>query len=83
MQKYISTSKAAEILGVSRITIFKRIKAKQLKAEKVGRTYIIDPKNLHQTSNRPLTNNAKRELDKALKKVVKEYKQTLILLGKE
>jgi excisionase family DNA binding protein len=42
MSDYISTTEAAEMLGVSRVTVFNMIKDKRIKrAIKVGRNYII------------------------------------------
>ena len=41
MSDYISTTEAAEILNVSRVTIFNMIKDGRIDAIKVGRNYII------------------------------------------
>lgn len=40
-EEYISVAKAAEILGISRIAVFKKIQKGQLKAQKAGRSYVI------------------------------------------
>jgi excisionase family DNA binding protein len=80
---FITTGEAAKLLGISRIAVFKKIKAGQIKADKVGRYYFIDKNYLLPDAKRPLTKTNKSEVEKAVKKMVKEYAKTLILLGKE
>lgn len=82
-KKYISTIELAKILGVSRITIFNRIKKGQIKAEKVGRNFIINQQDLPEILGNDLTQKDKEEIEKAVKKTVAEYGETLKLLGKE
>jgi len=41
MEDYISITEAAKILGISRQAVFSRIKVGSLRAEKVGRQWII------------------------------------------
>lgn len=87
-QKYYSTTEAAKILGVSRITIFNRIKSGKLKAEKFGRNYLI-PKNQLPTLPSEVSNDAelsskeKALIEKGLKKTILDFGETLKLLGKE
>ncbi|MDP2629443.1 MAG: helix-turn-helix domain-containing protein [Candidatus Harrisonbacteria bacterium] len=45
-QKFFSSTEVAKILGVSRIAVFKKIKGGTLKAQKVGRNYIIAKEDL-------------------------------------
>ena len=78
--KFISTTELAKILGVSRVTVFKRIKAGQIKAVKVGRNYVIDRKDLGGILNEDLTDKDKEIISKVVKRVVKEYGETLELL---
>ncbi len=84
---YISVPELAKMLGVSRITVFKRIQKGQIVAHKIGRTYAIsieEANNLaHGTKSTVLTEQKKIEIKKAVEKVVKEYGETLKLLGKE
>lgn len=79
--KFLSTSGLAEILGISRVAVFKKIKKGEIKAVKVGRNYIIDKKDLGGILGKTLTKKQKSEIDKAVKKTVKEYGETLRLLG--
>jgi len=78
--KFISTTELAKILGVSRVTVFKRIKAGQIKAVKVGRNYIINKEDLGGILNDDLTDKDKEMIDKSVKRTVKEYGETLELL---
>lgn len=83
MREYISTTEAAKILSISRIAVFKKIKNGQIKAQKVGQNYIIDKNQLLGIAGGFLSPERKKEIDEAVKKVVKEYGETLRLLGKE
>lgn len=40
-QKYYSTSEVANIMHMTRVGVFKRIKNGKIKAEKVGRNYVV------------------------------------------
>lgn len=82
-KRYISTSEAAKWLGVSRVTIFNRIRSGDIKAEKVGRNFIIDKEDLIGSLDGTLTEAKKLKIEEAVKKVVREYGKTLKLLGKE
>jgi excisionase family DNA binding protein len=86
-KKYVSVAELAKLLGISRIAVFKRIKKGQIPAEKIGRSYAISMADVNQiikgTSPQVLTEEKKQEISKAVEKVVKEYGQTLKLLGKE
>ena len=41
MDKYFSTAEVAQMLGISRIAVFKKIKSGKLPAMQVGRGYVI------------------------------------------
>ncbi len=80
-QKILSTSEAAKILGVSRVTVFNRIKNGQIKAKKIGRNFIIPRSELGGFLTRKLTPEGKRKIEEAVQKTAKEYGETLRLLG--
>jgi excisionase family DNA binding protein len=80
MKDYISTSEAAKKLGVSRVTIFNRIKKGELAATKVGRNYIIPTNEIDESG---LTTKTKNELDNYINKVFNDYEETLQLLKDE
>ncbi|KKQ07711.1 MAG: hypothetical protein US18_C0010G0023 [Parcubacteria group bacterium GW2011_GWB1_36_5] len=78
---YLTTSEVAKILGVSRITIFRKIKSGEIKAEKFGRNFMAPADQFMQ--NRELTEAKKVEIKKIIDKAVKEYGETFRLLGEE
>lgn len=84
---YISVAELAKMLSLSRVAIFKRIKKGQIVAEKIGKSYAISMEHvteiLSKDSGTILTEEKKSEIEKAVEKVVKEYGETLRLLGKE
>lgn len=84
---YVSVAELAKMLGVSRIAVFKKIKKGQIPAEKIGRSYAISMEDVNEIisghNSAVLTEDKKQEIKKAVEKVVKEYGETLKLLGKE
>ena len=76
---FLSTTQAATLLGVSRVSVFKRIKKGFIPATKVGRNFLIKYSDL--IGN--LTERDKARIDEAVKMAVKEYGETFKLLGKE
>lgn len=80
---YISTTEAAKILGVSRIAVHKKIRSGEIAAQKIGRNYIIERQQLHRGVSAPLRETDKRQIERAVRRTVSEYGETLRLLGKE
>lgn len=79
----LSTSEVAKILGISRIAVFKKIKSGEIKAVKVGRNFVIQKRNLPEILGTTLGERKKRLIENAVRKTVRDYGQTLKLLGKE
>ena len=79
----LSTIEAANILGISRQAVFKKIKSGEIKAKKVGRNFVITREDLPYILENHLTEDRKKEIEKAVKKAVSEYGEALRLLGKE
>ncbi|HNU81300.1 MAG TPA: helix-turn-helix domain-containing protein [bacterium] len=82
-KNYYTVKELADIMGLSRITIFKRIKAGKIKAEKIGRNYIIYKNDLKEMFSNNLTKDDKIIIKNALKIVLNEYGDTIRMLGKE
>ncbi|MEK7087273.1 MAG: helix-turn-helix domain-containing protein [Patescibacteria group bacterium] len=82
-KQLISTTELSKILGISRVAVFKKIKSGKIKAQKVGRNFVINRRDLAEILGDVLSEEKKREIEKAVKKTVKEYGETLKLLGKE
>ncbi|TSC90884.1 MAG: hypothetical protein CEN92_353 [Candidatus Berkelbacteria bacterium Licking1014_96] len=82
-KKFYSVPEVAKILGVSRIAIFKKIKKGEIKAERIGRNYAIESSELARIFGKKINAQDKKELDKAISRVFKDYGETLRLLGDE
>lgn len=81
--EYITIPQLAKILGISRIAVFKKVKKGEIEAIKVGRNYAIPKKYIAEILGSSLNQKDKDEIDKAVKKAVKEYGEVFKLLGKE
>ena len=82
-KKYYTVKELADIMKISRIAVFKKVQNKQIKAEKIGKTYIILKDEAEKIINNDLSERLKTEIEKGVSKVVKEYGETLRLLGRE
>jgi len=82
-KQFYSSVELAKILGISRIAVFKQIKKGKIKAKKAGRNYVIERKDIEMLLTKSLNKKVKGEIDKAVKKTVSEYGETLKLLGHE
>lgn len=81
--RYLTVSQLAEILGVSRIAVHKRIKNGDIKAEKIGNIYVIPKSYVSEILGETLSPYRKKIIKKAVHKAVKEYGEVLIKLGNE
>lgn len=82
-KKYYTVKELADIMKISRIAVFKKVQSKQIRAEKVGKTYIISKNEAEKILNDDLSERLKTEIEKGVSKVIKEYGETLRLLGRE
>lgn len=80
---HLSTAEVAKLLGVSRIAVFKKIKSGDIKARRVGRNFVIGKKSIPMLLGKVVVEAQKKEIEKAVEKTIKEYGQTLRLLGQE
>lgn len=82
-KEHYSTAEVAKLLGVSRVTVFNRIKSGKLEANKIGRNFIIAKQAVSQLVGMAISPDEEQIINKAIKKTVKEYGETLKLLGAE
>lgn len=82
-KKFYSVAEIAEMLKISRQAVLKKIKSGQVLAEKSGRNYVIERENLGEIIGGRLTDSLKTEIDKGVAMVVRDYDDTLKMLGKE
>ena len=78
-----STSEVAEILHVSRVEIFRRIKEGRIKANKVGRNYVIPYESVIESLGASIGKRSKRKIEEAIAKAIKEYGETFRKLANE
>ncbi|MFA4890500.1 MAG: helix-turn-helix domain-containing protein [Candidatus Paceibacterota bacterium] len=78
-----STSEAAKILNLSRIEVFRKIKAGKIKAQKIGRNYIISHESIMETLGHIIGSHRKEEIENTINKALKEYREVFKKLGKE
>jgi len=81
--KYITIPQLAEMLNVSRITVFRWVKSGKIKASKVGGTWIIDDPDILSTIRGELTDVQKAEIVDAVGKAVEQYGELFRLLSKQ
>ncbi|MDD5721588.1 MAG: excisionase family DNA-binding protein [Candidatus Pacebacteria bacterium] len=79
----LSTTEVAKLLGISRIAVFKQIKAGKIKAKKAGRNFIIHKQDLPFLLEGALSDSKKRQIEESVKKTIKEYGEAIKLLGAE
>ena len=80
---YVTIPQLAKILGVSRISVYKRVKKGQIKAVRIGRSFAIPEKQVLSILGRALGQEDRKQIDAAIKKTIKEYGEVLKLLGRE
>ncbi len=76
-EKYITIPQLAKLLGVSRISIYKKVKKGQIPAIRIGRNYAITDQTIAQVLGEELSEKEKRQIDAAIKKTVAQYGEVL------
>jgi excisionase family DNA binding protein len=82
-EDYLSIPQLAEILGLSRIAVYRKVKKGEIRAIRIGRNYAVSKDELAGILGKTLQEEAKNEIDRAVKKTVREYGEVLRLLGNE
>lgn len=82
-KNYFSAPEIAELLGISRVAVFKKIKNGQIHAEKIGRNYIIPKEEYEAVLGLFVPERKKKDIEATVDRVVKKYGETLRKLGKE
>lgn len=80
---YITIPQLAHLLGVSRITVYNRVRRGEIPATKIGGMYVISDETVHSVLGRTASDRAKYRIDSAVRKVVREYGEVLKKLGRE
>jgi excisionase family DNA binding protein len=82
-EKYLTIPQLAQLLGISRIAVYKKVKKGQIKAVKLGKTYLIADPDIAHILGKELGSVGKKQIDAGVRKVIKEYGELLKKLGKE
>jgi len=80
---FYSVTEVANILGISRVAVFKQIKKGKIKAEKIGHFYAIPKTEYSLSAHNVLSEKQKNVLEAGVKKTIKDYREVLEKLGKE
>lgn len=79
--KFLTLKNVADLMGKSRATIWRRVKAGKIKANKIGKSYFVSEKDLPGIYK--ILNKSEKDFVKtAVEKVVQDYGETLKKLGK-
>lgn len=81
--EFITIPELAKYLGVSRITIYNRVKKGQIPATKAGNTYVITDKTMREILGKTVGDKGKKTIEQAVRRTVQEYGDVLEKLGKE
>lgn len=82
-KEFYSTIEVANILKVSRKTIFQWARDGKIKATKVGRNFVIPSSAVLEKLGKTIGAEKKVGIEKAVRKAIKDYGETFRLLGKE
>lgn len=82
-KEYLTIPQLAEILGLSRIAVYKKVIKGDIEAVKIGRNYAIPRKYISGILGKELSEKGKKEINKAIRKAILEYGEVLKQLGEE
>lgn len=77
MKKFYSTAEVAELLHLDRTTVFKKIKSGEIKAEKIGRNYIIPAESLGSIFGKTVDDVTKNNINSSVDRVIRDYGETI------
>ncbi len=83
IKEFYSTTEGAKIFRVSRKTIFMWITNGTMKANKVGRNFVVPHSSIVEKLGKTLGIEKKMEIEGSIDKAMKDYEQTFRKLGKE
>ncbi|MFH1161987.1 MAG: excisionase family DNA-binding protein [Candidatus Jorgensenbacteria bacterium] len=82
-KNFYSTSEAARILKLSRVEVFRKIKSGRMRAEKVGRNYVIPAEAVMEALGKTVGTAKREEIGRSINRALKEYGDTFKRLAKE
>ena len=78
-----STTETAKILHLSRVEVFRKIKAGKIKAEKIGRNYVIPYESIAEMLGDSIGTHKKTEIERTIDRALEEYQEAYKQLGQE
>lgn len=78
---FLSVTQLAMQMGVSRTYVLKLIKQGRIRAQKIGKSYVV-PISEIPGIYRPMSESQKKKVEKTLEKTLKEYGEVIKRLGK-
>ena len=81
MEGYVTIPHLARLLGLSRIAVYNRVKKGQIRATRIGRTYVITEEALADVLGNTVSEDRKKRLDTAVNRTLGEYGEVLKFLG--
>ena len=81
-KEYLTIPELAKIMGLSRSQVFRKVQAGLIPHQKVGRIYLIS-KDYANSILGDLTEEDQKQIEKAVKKVVRQYGDVIKKLGAE
>ncbi len=82
-KEYITIPQLAEILGLSRIAVYKKVKKGEIEAVRIGRNYAVPKKYISGILGKELSDKGKEEINRAVRKTIQDYGEVLKQLGEE
>lgn len=82
-KKFLTIPELAKLLGKSRIAVYKDVKSGKIAATRIGRNYAISDRDVARILGKEMSGKDKRQVNVAVKRVVREYAEVLKKLSKE
>ena len=80
---YITIPEMAKLLGISRIAVFNKVRSGKIQEVKVGRNYAIAASQIEDFLGGVLTDKQKQEIELSVKETIRDYSETMKLLGND
>jgi excisionase family DNA binding protein len=77
---FLTITELAKIMNLSRVQIFRKIKAGQIPAQRVGNIFLI-PKDFADSFSGEMTAKDEKTIESGVKKIFKEYGSVIKKLG--
>lgn len=76
-KEFYTIKEVADLLGISRIAVYKKVKLGKINAQKIGRNFAIRNNEIQCLMGKNISNSDKKILLAGIKKTIKEYGYTL------